>query len=187
MPTILGATRMSRKIGVHVVLRVPSCPLWLKVLAAPEPLPQGAGERDERQGDNRNGQDGVGAQQGKVESPDGAAPGEASDAVVSVVPEMSVVPEITGEKKGGRRERRQHADLVRSDLFPANEEEPKAEQQGARGVQRGVQRGEIGKREHAEAVSESVISSNAAQSQKSQLESSKPNRPVFSTLFLADD
>jgi hypothetical protein len=103
-----------------------------------EALAPGAIEGGEHQGNNNHSQDRVRAEQRKVKAADETVPGETRDAV------EVVVGEVAGEEKHRGRKCREHAGLVCPDVLASNEEEAAGEQDGARGIKRGINRGKIG-------------------------------------------
>ena len=104
-----------------------------------EALPPGTKERSDDQGNDNDGKKRVRAEQRKVGVPNRALSGESRDAV------MRVVPDVANKKKRGRREGGKHADLVGQDLLTPNEKVAQHQQEGAGGVQRGIESGEVRK------------------------------------------
>jgi len=101
----------------------------------------GAIKRGENQRDDDDRENGMRAEQCEINRANHALSGEARYAVVRVI------PKVAGEKDRGRPECREHADFVGQNAVGANEIIAERQQDGAGGVQCGIDGREVGELE----------------------------------------
>lgn len=116
----------------------PACDLSVPA----EIVAESAGQRDDDQRNDQRREHGVRSQQRKIEAPHGADSAKSRHAVVSVV------PEIADKEERRARHGRKHACTVSGDIPPADADVTGCQQQGAGGIQGGVNGRKIGEGNH---------------------------------------